>query len=148
MNEPVGTVHEAVGIAVFVHAAGPQPTPRFPVWLNQRGKLVKQCLQYVWRQTRQSQRFVPTAVAKLDGGGGAARLAAPLDTLSPWTGRMGVAQPVCMMGLVAAGKAAPGAALFGQGVPPLRVTFSRVLCVSLSDVSPYWRLGSTWVARR
>lgn len=89
-----------------------------------------------------------TAVAKLDGSGGTTGFGALLDALAPWPGRMRVAESVCMVGLVAVRKAAPGADLFGQGIPPVRVTFLKVLRPSLSSVASYWRLGSARVKRR
>lgn len=39
VDQPVVTVHKAVGITVFVNAAGPEPAPRFGVWLNMGGNL-------------------------------------------------------------------------------------------------------------
>jgi len=118
VNEPVVAVHEAMGITVFVHAAGPQPAARLGVWLNEVGKLLQKCLKYVWRQPLQGQRLVPTAVSELYGGGWATRLAALLDALAPCTGSVSVAEPAGMVGPLAAWKAAFGPEFFGQGLPP------------------------------
>lgn len=151
MNEPVVTVHLTVRISAFVDAAGPQPAPRLDVWLNMFGNLLQEGLQHVGCQTLEGQGFVRAAVSQLDGGGGATRFAALLDTLAPWAWRMCVAEPASMVGSVAARKVAQRAGLFRQGRPPVHVTFLRVLCVSLSSVSPYWRLGIAgvgWYAPR
>lgn len=52
VNEPVATVYKAVGVTAFVDAAGPQTAPRFVVWLNQGGNLLKQGVHCIWWQPR------------------------------------------------------------------------------------------------
>lgn len=40
VDQPVVTVYKAVGVTVFVNAAGPEPAPCIGVWLNTGGNLL------------------------------------------------------------------------------------------------------------